>query len=120
MAEQSLAGVLSDLFASGRIALLVLGVMLVEGVVLLALARRSGAVRLFPIAANLASGACLVLALRAALVDAPWTLTALWLGLSFAAHAADLVSRVLPSAPAGASPGAPPGESLSPAVPASG
>src|SRR5205809_959281 len=48
MAEQSLAGVLPDLFATGRIALLVLAVMLVEGVVLLALARRSGAVTLFP------------------------------------------------------------------------
>jgi hypothetical protein len=117
MAEQSLADVLPDFFATGRIALLVLAVMLVEGVVLLALARRSGAVRLFPIAANLASGACLVLALRAALIGAPWTMTALWLGLSFAAHAADLISRLRPAGP---SRNAPSPSSLSPVAPASG
>jgi hypothetical protein len=103
---QSLADALPGLFASGRIAELILFVMLVEGVVLLVLARR-GSSRLVPVAANLTSGACLVLALRAALVDAAWPHVAVWLGLSFAAHAADLVARLLPAAADAPSPVAP-------------
>lgn len=38
-------------------------------------------------------GVCLLLALRAALVGDGWEMIALWLGLSFPAHLADLWQR---------------------------
>lgn len=46
--------------------------------------------RLLPM---LAAGACLLLALRAALAGEPWHVSALWLGLSFLAHLADVAGR---------------------------
>lgn len=46
--------------------------------------------RLLPM---LAAGACLLLALRTVLAGAPWRWTALWLGLSFVAHLADIAGR---------------------------
>lgn len=42
---------------------------------------------------NLVSGACLMLAVRAALLDAPWQQLAAWLLLSLLAHLADLALR---------------------------
>lgn len=42
---------------------------------------------------TLAAGAALLLALRAALVGAHWTVVAAWLALAFVAHLADLHRR---------------------------
>jgi hypothetical protein len=80
-------------FASGAVAQLVLGLMVFEAVLLLVLLRaRPGA--LVPLLANLASGACMILALRAALIQADWTTTATWLCASFFAHGTELVLRL--------------------------
>ncbi|MDX2258316.1 MAG: hypothetical protein NW205_05300 [Hyphomicrobiaceae bacterium] len=88
---------LEALFRSGAIAVVVLAVMVVEAVLLVAWARRrdmaSWRREAALIAANLASGAGLVLSLRAALIGAPWTEVAGFLLVSFAAHIADVVLR---------------------------
>jgi hypothetical protein len=41
----------------------------------------------------LGAGACLLLAMRAILAGQPWRVSALWLGLSFIAHLADVAGR---------------------------
>ena len=84
---------MSDLFASGRIVDVVLLLVAAEAVVILAWRRRAkpGAGALL---VNLASGACLMLALRAALVGAHWTWLALALLGALAAHLADLWLRL--------------------------
>jgi hypothetical protein len=46
-----------------------------------------------PLAPTLASGACLVLGLRAALTGAPAVELAAWLALALLAHAVDLARR---------------------------
>jgi hypothetical protein len=43
--------------------------------------------------ANLAAGASLLMALRAALTNAGWEMTILWLLMALVAHVADLASR---------------------------
>ncbi|MFO1151796.1 MAG: hypothetical protein U1E62_25755 [Alsobacter sp.] len=80
-------------FASGAIAQLVLGLMFFEAALLVVLLRaRPGA--LVPLLANLASGACMIMALGAALTQAEWTTTATWLCGSFLAHGTELVLRL--------------------------
>ncbi len=69
------------LFQSGNIAFLVLTVMLVELLVL----RRH--LRGIPaIAFGMGAGACLVLALRSALIGQEWFFTAAWLAASLVFH----------------------------------
>lgn len=90
---------LADFFSSGRIADLVLVFMAIEVVVLVALrvlARRG--VPLGDIIWITASGACLVLALRAALTGAGWWWIGLALSGSLASHLMDLRRRWSPSA----------------------
>lgn len=81
----------SGIIASGRIADLVLGLLVLEAVLLLAYRRRTGrgipAAVLLP---NLLAGACLVLALRGALTGAHWGWTALALLAALAAHLLDI------------------------------
>ena len=85
---------MQDLFASGRAADIVLALMAVEAIVLAMIYRRTGrGLRPREIATNLFSGACLVLALRAALVGAGWTWVAAGLLGSLAGHALDLITR---------------------------
>ena len=85
---------LAELFASGRIADLILALVVLEAAALLLFYRVTGrgvpARQLLP---NLAAGATLVLALRSALLEQPWSVTALWLLLALIAHAADLLAR---------------------------
>ncbi|KAB1074794.1 hypothetical protein [Methylobacterium planeticum] len=82
------------LFASGRIIEIILGLVLFEAVALLAWRARTGrGPRARPLLLNLTSGASLMLALRASLVGAGWTVIAGWLALSFAAHLGELVLR---------------------------
>lgn len=85
---------MSELFASGRIVDAILALVFVEGVLLALLHRRRG-VGIAPteLLGFLASGAALLLALRSALVGAPWTWTAAWLAAALVAHVVDLARR---------------------------
>jgi hypothetical protein len=79
-----------DLFTSGRIADLILGLMLAEGVVLTVLFR-GAAKGLSPalVWTNLLAGAALVLALKSALTGAGWP----WTAFGLAGHVSDLFAR---------------------------
>lgn len=83
-----------SLFASGRIVDIVLAVTILEAVALVIYHRhyRCG---LEPanLLATLLPGACLMLALRAALIDDWWGWIAFWLAVAFAAHLNDLRRR---------------------------
>jgi hypothetical protein len=83
-----------ELFASGRIVDLILGLMMLEALTLAAyrsvLGRGPGAAQL---SANLGAGACLLLALRAALTGAEWSVVAVALAAAGAMHVLDIRSR---------------------------
>ena len=85
---------MAELFASGHIIDLILGLVVVEVMALALWRRRFGTgPALGGLAANLASGGFLLLAVRAALVDASWEWVALALLGSLLAHLADLYGR---------------------------
>ncbi len=85
---------MSALFASGHIVDLILVLVVLEAAALAAWHRRTGrGVALRAVAANLCSGAALLLAVRAALVGASWSLVALPLLAGLLAHLLDLRSR---------------------------
>jgi hypothetical protein len=87
--------VMAELFASGRIIDLILGLVVVEVMALALWRRRFGkGPALGGLAANLASGGFLLLAVRAALVNAAWQWVALALLGSLLAHLADLYGRL--------------------------
>jgi uncharacterized membrane protein YhiD involved in acid resistance len=85
---------MGELFASGGIADLVLALMLAELAGLLWWLRRQGRSLPAGLLTTLASGACMMLALRAALLGQAWTSIAPWLTASFVTHGADLVVRL--------------------------
>ena len=85
---------LDILVMSGAIALLAMAVLVIEAVALMVLARSRRRLRTLPIIANMLSGLCLILALRAALVGDGAAMIALWLGLGGIAHVGDLVLRL--------------------------
>jgi hypothetical protein len=80
-------------FASGLAADIVLALIVLEAVALYGLGRRGIGPGLGADAPFLAAGAFLVLALRCALVGAPWYCTAAALAGSGVAHAVDLARR---------------------------
>ncbi len=87
------------MFTSGRV---VDGILLILGVEFAALTWRARGPRwrgqtIDQILA-LAPGACLLLALRAALIGAPWIWVATWLSLSLPFHIGDLIRRRVRSA----------------------
>jgi hypothetical protein len=83
-----------SLFASGRIVDIVLAITAIEAVILVIHHRRTGCGPApKELLGYLLSGVCLMLALRAALVDAWWGWVALWLVAAFAAHLSDLRRR---------------------------
>ncbi len=85
---------MSELFAGGRIIDWILLLIVLEAAALGAWHRRSGrGIALREVLGTLASGAALMLALRAALSGQSWTMVALWLSLALVAHLADLASR---------------------------
>lgn len=85
---------MAALFESGRIVDLILGMMLLEALALGIWRRRTGrGVPLPGLLTNLAAGACLLLALRAALGGDGWEMVAVWLGAGLATHVADLRGR---------------------------
>ncbi len=74
------------LFQSGNIAILILAIMLAEALFFARYLKR------FPgMLAGLAAGACLVLAMRSALLQQPWTSTAIFLSLSFVFHVLEIL-----------------------------
>jgi hypothetical protein len=81
-------------FSDGRIPLLIFVLVLFEAALLVLLWRHRG-VGIAPraILGNLASGAFLMLAVAAALRDAPWWSVAALLSLSLIAHLFDLALR---------------------------
>jgi hypothetical protein len=81
----------ADWFASGRVVDLALLALLLEAVLIWALGRRGRAFAAF--LPNLLAGACLLLALRAALTGANWPVLAGWLLAALLANLADLRQR---------------------------
>lgn len=83
-----------DLFVSGRIADIIIGMMVLEAAALIAYHSKTGkGIRPLQALAALAAGASLFVALRLALTGAPWLWIGAALAASLAAHIADLTSR---------------------------
>jgi len=79
---------------SGTLPRLIVGLVVVEAIVLVWLWRSRGiGIEPRAILGNLLSGACLMLAVAAALSEAPWWDVAMLLLLSLCAHLADLALR---------------------------
>ena len=83
------------LFASGRVVDIALALMALEAVGLWAYRRaRAQPFPLADVAWNLAAGACLLLALRAALTQTGWPWVALFLTAALVAHIGDFRRRL--------------------------
>jgi hypothetical protein len=79
---------------NGSLPRLIAGLVVVEAIVLVWLWRARGlGIAPRAVLGNLVSGACLMLAVAAALADAPWWDVAILLVLSLVAHVADLALR---------------------------
>jgi hypothetical protein len=98
----------APLFESGRIIDVILLLVAGEALCLAWLRRRDGPSRT-ALLATLASGAALMLALRAALVGAGWVAIAGWLLAGLLAHGADLRLRLRAGGTAQRRSGPPPG-----------
>jgi hypothetical protein len=86
---------MAELFASGRIVDLILVLMAAEAIVAVALyRRRGGRQQLASLLFYLASGACLLLALRFALIQGWWGWIALCLSAAFIVHLTELRRRL--------------------------
>jgi hypothetical protein len=83
---------MGELFSSGRIVDLILCVMVLEAMMIALLP--GAKLRLVDLLALLLPGAFLLLALRAALVDADWRLVALLLSVAFVSHIVDVLRRL--------------------------
>ncbi|CAL8977144.1 hypothetical protein RHODGE_RHODGE_00394 [Rhodoplanes serenus] len=86
---------MAELFVSGRVIDLILILVVIEAVGLAVLARLTRRVpRIGTLLPNLAAGACLLLAVRAALAGAAWPWVAAALLAALVAHLADLGTRL--------------------------
>lgn len=86
---------MAELFESGRIVDLILVLMALEALLFCALAMvRRDRIPLAGLLFNLSAGACLLLALRAVLTGAGWTVAGVWLTAALVAHVGDLVRRL--------------------------
>lgn len=86
---------MEELFESGRIIDIILALIVLEVIAIYAynrIKRRPPA--LSDVALNILSGACLMLALRAAFTGSAWQWAALWLSAALAAHLTDLWRRL--------------------------
>jgi hypothetical protein len=84
----------SSLFANGSVVDLILTAVVLEALALLFYRSKSGrGVPPIALLTNLLAGACLLLALRSALVGQEWHRTAIWLAFALLAHIADLSQR---------------------------
>lgn len=88
---EALADLFAGLFASGRIVDAILALVAAEAALVVLLPGRFGPRA--PLLAGLAAGAGLLLALRAALVGAPWPWIAAALAAAFAAHLTEMGLR---------------------------
>jgi hypothetical protein len=85
---------MADLFSSGRIVDLILGLMVLETAVLAGHHKLMGrGIPTSSLLTNMAAGACLLAALRAALTGAEWSVTAGALAAALVMHLLDLRSR---------------------------
>lgn len=85
---------MAELFASGRIVDLIVALVVLEAGLLLVLrARRGRGPSAGALLSNLAAGAALMLAVRAALTGADWPLVAAWLIAALVAHLAEMAIR---------------------------
>ncbi len=85
---------MAELFYSGLILDIIIGLVFVEGAALVAYHRLTGRGPTPRDAlSNLAAGLALMIAARAALVDADWRWIALWLLAGLLAHLWDLAQR---------------------------
>ncbi|MFP4520199.1 MAG: hypothetical protein ACLFQ5_12170 [Oceanicaulis sp.] len=84
---------LEGLFASGRIIDLILVLVLAEAVLLALVPRLRGRMTTGDIAGLLLPGVLLMLAVRAALTGAPYTMTAAMLAAAFVFHILDVARR---------------------------
>ena len=85
---------LRDLFASGRVVEMILGLMVLEAAALTAWRRRTGrGIAPLDLVINLCAGALLLLALRAAIVTSDPLSAAPFLAAALVAHVADLARR---------------------------
>lgn len=85
---------MADAFASGLVIDVILAVMVLEALALFIYRQRTGkGPTVAETLANLASGACIMLAVRSALTGDVWQITAAWLMAAFASHLADLAIR---------------------------
>ncbi len=83
-----------ELFSSGGVAEIILAVLALEALGFAAWHRRdANQIRTLNFVLAALPGACLVLALRAALTGAGWGWIGLWLAASFPAHLVDLWRR---------------------------
>jgi len=81
-------------FGDGSLLLGIVVLIALEGLVIAWLERRGRSpLRLREVLGNLVSGAALMLAVRAALLDEPWTNVAAWLLFALLAHLTDLLVR---------------------------
>ena len=83
---------LEALFRDGNIAFIASGILLVEALCLVLIARRSAVT----VIANGLSGLFLILALNASLSGGGLPSVALWLSLGGLAHVADVIARLRP------------------------
>ena len=85
---------MAGLFASGQIVDLILALLAMEAIIVIVCHRLTGrGIAPAALLSNLLAGACLLLALRSALIFAWWGWTALWLTAALLGHAADLARR---------------------------
>ncbi|MFN3350729.1 hypothetical protein [Pseudorhodoplanes sp.] len=85
---------MQELFRSGLVADVILGVMALEAALLLLYRRLTGrGPRVVDVASMLLAGGFLVLALRAALTGADWRMIGACLGAALIAHLSDLYRR---------------------------
>ncbi len=85
---------MSEYFANGQIIDLILALVLIEAVVLLNYRWLTGhGIPAVGLLINSLAGAFLLMALRSALINSYWTLTAAWLAAALIAHIADLTQR---------------------------
>ncbi|GLK78302.1 hypothetical protein GCM10008174_00430 [Methylopila turkensis] len=85
---------MSELFSSGRAADIALALIAIEAFVLWRMKGPNGRSRIADVWPFLGAGVALILALRAALVDAPWWCAAAALAASGVFHAIDLGRRL--------------------------
>lgn len=85
---------MAELFASGLVIDVIVALVVLEGLLLVSYRRLTGRGPAPTDAlVNLAAGLCLMLAVRAALVEAGWQWVAFWLFASLIAHFVDLGRR---------------------------